>query len=109
MADVDKMQTFTQQMIDSIFSFGELGFQEIETNRYLIDILEKNGFTRAEGRRRHPDRVHGDLGIRQAGDRARLRHRRHSAGVAEAGRRLARADDRRRARATAKATTPGRR
>jgi aminobenzoyl-glutamate utilization protein B len=48
-ADVDKMQTFTQQMIDSIFSFGELGFQEIETNRYLIDALEKNGFTVQKG------------------------------------------------------------
>ena len=48
-ADVDRMQTFTQQMIDSIFSFGELGFQEIETNRYLIDALEKNGFTVQRG------------------------------------------------------------
>jgi aminobenzoyl-glutamate utilization protein B len=48
-ADVDGMQTFTQQMIDSIFSFGELGFQEIETNRYLIDTLEKNGFTVQKG------------------------------------------------------------
>ncbi len=48
-ADVDKMQTFTQQMIDSIFSFGELGFQETETNRYLIEALEKNGFTVQKG------------------------------------------------------------
>jgi aminobenzoyl-glutamate utilization protein B len=48
-ADVDSMQTFTQQMVDSIFSFGELGFQEIETNRYLIDILEKNGFSVQKG------------------------------------------------------------
>ena len=80
-----------------IFSFGELGFQEIETNRYLIDILEEERLHRAERRRRHSDRVHGDLGIGQAGARARLRHRRHPAGVAEAGRRLPRADDRRRA------------
>ena len=43
------MQTFTQQMVDSIFSFGELGFQEFETNRYLIDILKKNGFTVQKG------------------------------------------------------------
>jgi aminobenzoyl-glutamate utilization protein B len=49
MADVDGMQTFTQQMVDSIFSFAELGFQEVETNRYLIDILEKNGFTVQKG------------------------------------------------------------
>ena len=46
---VDGMQTFTQQMVDQIFSFGELGFQETETNRYLIDILEKNGFTVQKG------------------------------------------------------------
>ena len=43
------MKVFTQQMVDSVFSFGELGFQEFETNRYLIDILKKNGFTVEEG------------------------------------------------------------
>jgi aminobenzoyl-glutamate utilization protein B len=48
-ADVEARRDFTQQMVDSIFSFGELGFQEIETNRYLIDILKKNGFTVQEG------------------------------------------------------------
>jgi aminobenzoyl-glutamate utilization protein B len=48
-AEVERLQTFTQQMVDSIFSFGELGFQEIETNRYLIGILEKNGFTVQRG------------------------------------------------------------
>jgi len=48
-ADVESMKEFTQQMVDSVFSFGELGFQEIETNRYLIDILKKNGFTVQEG------------------------------------------------------------
>jgi aminobenzoyl-glutamate utilization protein B len=47
--DVDSMKEFTQQMVDSIFSFSELGFQEFETNRYLIDILKKNGFTVEEG------------------------------------------------------------
>src|SRR6476660_2518684 len=44
-ADVDNMAVFTQQMIDQVFSFGELGFQEFETTRYLTDILKKNGFT----------------------------------------------------------------
>src|SRR5258705_6613790 len=48
-ADVDAMRLFTQQMVDSVFSFGELGFQEFETNRYLIDILRKNGFSVEEG------------------------------------------------------------
>ena len=48
-AEVEGMKVFTQQMVDSVFSFGELGFQEVETNRYLIDILRKNGFTVQEG------------------------------------------------------------
>ena len=48
-ADVESMKDFTQQMVDSIFSFAELGFQEVETHRYLVDILKKNGFTVQEG------------------------------------------------------------
>ena len=43
--DVDSRRVFTQQMIDQIFSFGELGFQETETSKYLVDVLRKNGFT----------------------------------------------------------------
>ena len=46
---IDSMATFTQQMVDMIFSFGELGFQEVETSRYLIKILRDNGFTVREG------------------------------------------------------------
>jgi aminobenzoyl-glutamate utilization protein B len=49
LADVESRREFTQQMIDQIFSFGELGFQEVETNKYLIDILRKNGFSVEEG------------------------------------------------------------
>jgi aminobenzoyl-glutamate utilization protein B len=48
-AEVDSMREFTQQMIDSVFSFAELGFQEIETSKYLTDILEQNGFTIERG------------------------------------------------------------
>jgi aminobenzoyl-glutamate utilization protein B len=48
-AGVDAMQGLTQQMVDQVFSYGELGFQETETSRYLIDILKKNGFTVQEG------------------------------------------------------------
>jgi aminobenzoyl-glutamate utilization protein B len=48
-AEIDAMSVFTQQMVDSVFSFGELGFQEFETNRYLIEILRKNGFSVEEG------------------------------------------------------------
>jgi aminobenzoyl-glutamate utilization protein B len=41
---VDGRAKLAQEMVDSVFSFGELGFQEIETSRYLTAILEKNGF-----------------------------------------------------------------
>jgi aminobenzoyl-glutamate utilization protein B len=47
--DIDSMYDFTQQMVDSVFSFGELGFQEFETQRYLTGILEKEGFTIERG------------------------------------------------------------
>lgn len=43
-AEVEKMQKLTQEMVDSIFSFAELGFQEHETSKYITGILEKNGF-----------------------------------------------------------------
>lgn len=42
--EIDKQQKMTQEMVDMIFSFGELGFQEFETSKYLTDILKKNGF-----------------------------------------------------------------
>jgi aminobenzoyl-glutamate utilization protein B len=38
-----------QEMVDMIFSFGELGFQEIETSKYITNILSKNGFTIERG------------------------------------------------------------
>ena len=41
---IDSMSTFTQQMVDMVYSFGELGMQEEETSKYLTSILEKNGF-----------------------------------------------------------------
>ncbi len=47
--EVGRMQQFTQQMVDQIFSFGELGFQEVETSRYLVRILREHGFTVEEG------------------------------------------------------------
>jgi aminobenzoyl-glutamate utilization protein B len=48
-AEVDGMKVFTQQMIDQVYSFGELGFQEVETSRYLTGVLRENGFTIKEG------------------------------------------------------------
>ncbi|MFQ5485327.1 MAG: hypothetical protein ACE5DO_08360 [Desulfobacterales bacterium] len=41
--EVDQMKDFTRQMVDMIFSFGELGFQEVETSRYITNILRENG------------------------------------------------------------------
>src|SRR5215207_1428357 len=43
-ADVDSMRELTQQMVDQVFSYAELGYQEIETSNYLTDVLERNGF-----------------------------------------------------------------
>ncbi len=42
--EVDGMKKQAQVMVDSVFSFGELGMQEFETSKYLSDILEKEGF-----------------------------------------------------------------
>src|SRR5258708_1134713 len=41
---IDAMKKQAQIMVDSVFSFGELGFQEFETSKYLTGILEKEGF-----------------------------------------------------------------
>jgi aminobenzoyl-glutamate utilization protein B len=41
---IDGMKKQAQVMVDSVFSFGELGFQEFETTKYLTAILEKEGF-----------------------------------------------------------------
>ena len=48
----DKIATQTklaQVMVDKVFSFAELGFQEIETEKYLTTMLEKNGFNIERG------------------------------------------------------------
>ena len=44
-AEVDKLKEFSAQMVDQIFSYGELGFQETETSNYLVTLLRKHGFT----------------------------------------------------------------
>lgn len=49
MSEVESMKDFTQQMVDQIFSYGELGFQEFETSKYVTDILRKQGFVVEEG------------------------------------------------------------
>ena len=42
--DIDARQKQIQVMIDRVFSFGELGFHEVETSKYLTGILEREGF-----------------------------------------------------------------
>ena len=42
---IEQRAKLAQEMVDTQFSFGELGFQEIETSKYITGILEKNGFT----------------------------------------------------------------
>ena len=49
LAKVDARATMIQQIIDQVFSFGELGMQEFETSKYLSGILEQNGFTVEHG------------------------------------------------------------
>ena len=45
----DGRATFTQIMVDSIFSFAELGYQEFETASYVTGLLEKEGFRVQKG------------------------------------------------------------
>src|SRR5713101_676031 len=47
--EVDAMQENIQKWNDSVFSFGELGFQEVETTKFLTGILKQNGFTVQQG------------------------------------------------------------
>jgi aminobenzoyl-glutamate utilization protein B len=47
--DIDTRARFTAQMVDQIFSYAELGFQEFETSKYLVNLLKENGFTVEEG------------------------------------------------------------
>ncbi|MBK9409599.1 MAG: amidohydrolase [Gemmatimonadetes bacterium] len=49
LAKVDARATMIQQIIDQVFSFGELGMQEFETSKYLTGLLEQNGFTLERG------------------------------------------------------------
>jgi aminobenzoyl-glutamate utilization protein B len=48
-AEAREMYDLGQEMVDMVFSFGELGFQEFETQRYLTGILREHGFTVEEG------------------------------------------------------------
>jgi aminobenzoyl-glutamate utilization protein B len=41
---VEARSKLVQEIIDQLFSFGELGMQEFETQRYLTGLLEAEGF-----------------------------------------------------------------
>lgn len=49
MTEIESQKVFTQQMVDMVFSFGELGFQEEETSKYITGILKQNGFAIESG------------------------------------------------------------
>ncbi|GIT50867.1 MAG: aminobenzoyl-glutamate utilization protein B [Gemmatimonadota bacterium] len=46
---IDGRRGFTANIVDQIFSFAELGFQEFETSGYLAELLREHGFTVEEG------------------------------------------------------------
>ena len=41
---VDARADLVQRVVDQLFSYGELGFQEVETSRYLVGLLRREGF-----------------------------------------------------------------
>jgi aminobenzoyl-glutamate utilization protein B len=47
--DIDARAAFTARLVDQLFSFGELGFQEVESSRLLAGVLRDSGFTVEEG------------------------------------------------------------
>jgi aminobenzoyl-glutamate utilization protein B len=48
-ATVESSRKLTQEIVDSLFSFSELAFHEFETQRYLTELLERNGFSIERG------------------------------------------------------------
>lgn len=42
---VGENEKLSQVMVDKVFSFSELGFQEVESSKYLTGLLKKEGFT----------------------------------------------------------------
>src|SRR5215469_11882366 len=46
---VEARRKLAQVISDTVFSFGELAYQEFETSKYLTTLLENNGFTIERG------------------------------------------------------------
>lgn len=42
---VEARAKLTQEIVDSLFSFSELGYEEYASSDYLVNLLEQNGFT----------------------------------------------------------------
>jgi aminobenzoyl-glutamate utilization protein B len=42
--EVDGRAKQIQEIVDQLFSYGELGMQEFETSKFLTNLLEQNGF-----------------------------------------------------------------
>ena len=74
-AGVAARAKLAQEINDSLFSFSELGFQEVETSRYLASTAGAERLHDRAGRRGHAERVGRALDQRagRAGDRARAR------------------------------------
>jgi aminobenzoyl-glutamate utilization protein B len=47
--NIDAHAKLVQVMVDTVFSYGEPGFQEFRTSEYLTGILAKNGFKITRG------------------------------------------------------------
>ena len=43
-AGVESRTKLAQVMVDTVFSYSELGYQEFHSSKYLSDLLESNGF-----------------------------------------------------------------
>jgi aminobenzoyl-glutamate utilization protein B len=61
-AAVQARAALTRQMVDQLFSYAELGFQETESSRYLVGLLRRHGFTVAEGIAGMPTAWHATWG-----------------------------------------------
>ena len=88
---VNEHAKLAQVVNDSLFSFGELGFHEVETSKYLTATLERHGFKVERGVAGMPTGWVARWGIRRTGDSTRKRHRCVAERFAEAGRGLSRA------------------
>jgi len=47
--EIDSRAAFTARIVDQVFSYGELGFQEVESSRFLVQLLRDSGFAVEEG------------------------------------------------------------